>query len=67
MQVPSYNLAAHWLSIVNVTGNYSHVRLTQLDEVLVESHPQVRLVASSKLLQSEAVVNDEHYVGFVKH
>ena len=69
MQVPTVNFAAHWLSVVKIEGNNSQVRFTQFDEVLVESHPQEALVAptSSKLLQSEAVVNDENYVGFVKH
>ena len=55
--------------MVKLAGNNSQVRFTQFDEAFVGSHPQVTVVppARSKLLQSEAVVNDEHYVGFVKH
>ena len=69
VQVTYVNFAAHWLSVVKLAGNNSQVSVTQFDEALVASHPQETLVApaNSKLLQSEAVVNDEHYVGLVKH
>ena len=69
MQAPSVNLAAHWLSVVKLAGNNSQVKFTQFNVVLVASHPQETVVApaSNKLLQSEAVINDEHKVGFVKH
>ena len=67
MQVPCVNFTAHWLSVVKVADSNSQVRIMQFDESLVESHPQETPVASGKLLQSEAVLNDEHYVGFAKH
>ena len=55
--------------MVKVAGNNSQVKFTQFEEVLLVSHPHETLVApeSTKLLQSEAVVKDEHNVGFVKH
>ena len=55
--------------MVKLAGNNSQVSVTQFDDALVASHPQETIVApaSSKLLQSEAVVNDEHDAGFVTH
>ena len=69
MHYPYVNLAAHWPSVVKLDGSNSQVRLTQFDDALVESHPQEIDVypESSVLLQSYAVVNDEHEVGFVRH
>ena len=54
VQIPWVNLAAHWLSVVKLTGNNSQVKFTQFDEALVASQPQETVLApeSTKLLQS---------------
>ena len=55
-------------SVVNVTGNYSHVNEIHVGEGAAKFHPQVTIVpVSIVLLHSKAVLRSEHWDGFVKH